>query len=90
MLNLLFRYHRAIQSKNWKLTPTKTKRLKANSRLVMRKWVSPRKFEANLLMISQLHNVFMRVDDPVIQKATGKTDPVEVMGKLREMKNNFK
>lgn len=41
-------------------------------------------------MISQLHNVFMRVDDPVIQKATGKTDPVEVMGKLREMKNNFK
>lgn len=28
--------------------------------------------------------------DPVIQKATGKTDPVEVMAKLREMKNNFK
>lgn len=36
------------------------------------------------------HNVFMRVDDPEIQKATGKTDPVEVMAKLREMKNNFK
>ncbi|KAI0193992.1 hydroxyacylglutathione hydrolase [Xylaria flabelliformis] len=36
------------------------------------------------------HNVFMRVDDPEIQKATGKTDPVEVMGALREMKNNFK
>ncbi|KAH8664028.1 beta-lactamase-like protein [Xylariales sp. PMI_506] len=35
------------------------------------------------------HNVFMRVDDPVIQKATGETDPVEVMAKLREMKNNF-
>ncbi|KAI7924465.1 hypothetical protein M0657_004631 [Pyricularia oryzae] len=36
------------------------------------------------------HNVFMRMDDPVIQKATGETDPVKVMGKLREMKNNFK
>ncbi|KAF5879554.1 putative hydroxyacylglutathione hydrolase protein [Botrytis fragariae] len=36
------------------------------------------------------HNVFMRMDDPEIQKATGKTDPVEVMAKLREMKNNFK
>ncbi|KAK8002490.1 hypothetical protein PG989_002209 [Apiospora arundinis] len=36
------------------------------------------------------HNVFMRVDDPEIQKATGQTDPVEVMAKLREMKNNFK
>ncbi|CAG8976898.1 hypothetical protein HYALB_00003509 [Hymenoscyphus albidus] len=35
------------------------------------------------------HNVFMRVDDPEIQKATGKTDPVAVMAKLREMKNNF-
>jgi hydroxyacylglutathione hydrolase len=28
--------------------------------------------------------------DPEIQKATGETDPVSVMGKLREMKNNFK
>ncbi|RYP43042.1 hypothetical protein DL770_011879 [Monosporascus sp. CRB-9-2] len=36
------------------------------------------------------HNVFMRVEDPEIQKATGKTDAVEVMAKLREMKNNFK
>ncbi|CAG8957062.1 hypothetical protein HYFRA_00009263 [Hymenoscyphus fraxineus] len=36
------------------------------------------------------HNVFMRVDDPEIQKATGETDPVAVMAKLREMKNNFK
>ncbi|KAL8967628.1 MAG: hypothetical protein Q9197_005333 [Variospora fuerteventurae] len=35
------------------------------------------------------YNVFMRVDDPTIQKATGKTDPVEVMAKLREMKNNM-
>lgn len=32
----------------------------------------------------------MRVEDPVIQKATGETDPVSVMAKLREMKNNFK
>lgn len=36
------------------------------------------------------HNVFMMVQDSEIQKATGKTDPVEVMAKLREMKNNFK
>lgn len=35
------------------------------------------------------HNVFMRVTDPAVQKATGKTDPVDVMGKLREMKNNM-
>ncbi|KAK0392401.1 hypothetical protein NLU13_1896 [Sarocladium strictum] len=35
------------------------------------------------------HNVFMRVDDPEIQKATGETDPVSVMAKLREMKNSF-
>ncbi|KAL1976024.1 hypothetical protein VTN31DRAFT_4416 [Thermomyces dupontii] len=33
------------------------------------------------------HNVFMRVTDPEVQKATGKTDPVEVMAALREMKN---
>ncbi|KAI9678610.1 MAG: Cytoplasmic glyoxalase II [Caeruleum heppii] len=38
----------------------------------------------------KLHNVFMRLDDPTIQKATGKTDPVDVMGALREMKNGFK
>ncbi|KAI0024336.1 beta-lactamase-like protein [Xylariomycetidae sp. FL0641] len=36
------------------------------------------------------HNVFMRVEDPAIQKATGETEPVAVMAKLREMKNNFK
>ncbi|KAL8806399.1 MAG: hypothetical protein Q9223_001333 [Gallowayella weberi] len=35
------------------------------------------------------YNVFMRVNDPTVQKATGKTDPVDVMGKLREMKNNM-
>ncbi|PHH92725.1 hypothetical protein CDD83_5748 [Cordyceps sp. RAO-2017] len=36
------------------------------------------------------HNVFMRVEDPEIQRATGATDPVDVMGRLRELKNNFK
>ncbi|KAI9794904.1 MAG: Cytoplasmic glyoxalase II [Piccolia ochrophora] len=36
------------------------------------------------------HNVFMRLQDSEIQKATGKTDAVDVMSKLREMKNNFK
>ncbi|RMJ24764.1 Hydroxyacylglutathione hydrolase [Aspergillus sp. HF37] len=35
----------------------------------------------------KLHNVFMRVNDPEIQKVAGKTSPVEVMAKLREMKN---
>ncbi len=33
------------------------------------------------------HNPFMRLSDPAIQKATGETDPVGVMAKLREMKN---
>ncbi|PWY94288.1 glyoxylase [Aspergillus sclerotioniger CBS 115572] len=37
----------------------------------------------------KLHNVFMRVNDPEIQKKTGKTDPVEVMAALREMKNSM-
>lgn len=36
------------------------------------------------------HNVFMLLNDPKVQKATGQTEPVEVMRKLREMKNNFK
>ncbi|KAL8942196.1 MAG: hypothetical protein Q9216_001804 [Gyalolechia sp. 2 TL-2023] len=35
------------------------------------------------------YNVFMRVTDPAVQKATGETDPVDVMTKLREMKNNM-
>ncbi|RFN45971.1 putative hydroxyacylglutathione hydrolase [Fusarium flagelliforme] len=35
------------------------------------------------------HNVFMRVQDPEIQKQTGESEPVAVMAKLREMKNNF-
>ncbi|KAK8189233.1 hydroxyacylglutathione hydrolase [Phyllosticta capitalensis] len=33
------------------------------------------------------HNVFMRVTDPEIQQKVGKTDPVDVMAALREMKN---
>ncbi|KAI0998809.1 hypothetical protein K3495_g9387 [Podosphaera aphanis] len=36
------------------------------------------------------HNVFMRVEDPVVQQATHKTDPIEVMAQLREMKNQFR
>ncbi|KAF4119612.1 hydroxyacylglutathione hydrolase [Geosmithia morbida] len=36
------------------------------------------------------HNVFMRVEDPTILKATGEKEPGSVMAKLREMKNNFK
>ncbi|KMP08888.1 glyoxalase-II [Coccidioides immitis RMSCC 2394] len=35
----------------------------------------------------KLHNVFMRVTDPEMQKATGMTSPVDVMNALREMKN---
>ncbi|CAG8662310.1 7863_t:CDS:2 [Funneliformis caledonium] len=35
-------------------------------------------------------NPFMRVDKDSIRKATGKQDPIQVMAKLREMKNNFK
>ncbi|KAI4724268.1 hypothetical protein E4T49_07994 [Aureobasidium sp. EXF-10728] len=35
----------------------------------------------------KLHNVFMRLGDPAVQKATGKTSPVDVMAALREMKN---
>ncbi|KAK1494668.1 hydroxyacylglutathione hydrolase [Colletotrichum cuscutae] len=35
------------------------------------------------------HNVFMRVEDPEIQRVTGESEPVSVMNKLREMKNNF-
>ncbi|WVW84727.1 hydroxyacylglutathione hydrolase [Kwoniella bestiolae CBS 10118] len=32
-------------------------------------------------------NVFMRLDRPEVKKATGESDPVKIMGKLREMKN---
>jgi len=32
----------------------------------------------------------MRLKEPAVQKATGKTDEVEVMHALREMKNSFK
>ncbi|PGH11245.1 hydroxyacylglutathione hydrolase [Helicocarpus griseus UAMH5409] len=37
----------------------------------------------------KLHNVFMRVNDPEVQKATGKTNAVDVMRALREMKNKM-
>lgn len=40
-----------------------------------------------ILIISKKHNVFMRVDDPEIQKITGKTQPVDVMGALRSLKD---
>ncbi|EPS39205.1 hypothetical protein H072_7017 [Dactylellina haptotyla CBS 200.50] len=36
------------------------------------------------------HNVFMKVEEPEVQQATGETDPIAVMQKLREMKNNFR
>lgn len=37
--------------------------------------------------------VFVLADylkDPAVQQATGETDPIGVMKKLREMKNSFK
>jgi len=34
------------------------------------------------------HNLFMRVDTDEMRKATGKTDPNDVMSAMREMKNN--
>jgi hydroxyacylglutathione hydrolase len=34
------------------------------------------------------HNVFMRVEDPELQKVTGKKEPIDVMGALRSMKDN--
>lgn len=33
------------------------------------------------------HNPFMRVHEQSVQEATGETDAVKVMAKLREMKN---
>jgi len=35
------------------------------------------------------HNVFMRLEDPEVQKFTGKTERVEVMAALREAKNSM-
>lgn len=43
---------------------------------------------ATLADPEQQHNVFMRVTDPELQKVTGKTDPIDVMGALRSMKDN--
>lgn len=39
------------------------------------------------MLTTQKHNVFMRVDDPEIQKVTGQTRPIDVMGALRAMKD---
>ena len=35
------------------------------------------------------HNVFMRTGEKEMQEVTGKSEPSEVMGKLREMKNSM-
>ncbi|KAK0840421.1 Cytoplasmic glyoxalase II [Friedmanniomyces endolithicus] len=35
------------------------------------------------------HDVFMRLDDPTVQKYTGKTGRVDVMSALREAKNSM-
>ena len=34
-------------------------------------------------------NPFMRLGDSAVKKATGATNPVEVMSRLREMKNSM-
>lgn len=52
----------------------------------------------NVFMRPQVRNLgghwwlwrLTRRQDPEIQKATGETDPIAIMTKLREMKNNFK
>jgi len=38
-------------------------------------------------MYLQKHNVFMMLQDSAVQKFTGKSEPVDVMAALREMKN---
>ena len=35
------------------------------------------------------HNVFMQVESDEMRKVTGESDPVGVMGKLRQMKDSF-
>jgi hydroxyacylglutathione hydrolase len=42
------------------------------------------------LSVFEEHTKTNPLQDPEIHKATGKTDPVEVMAELRAMKNNFK
>jgi len=37
----------------------------------------------------KLHNVFMRLEDPEVQKFTGKKDRIDVMAALREAKNSM-
>jgi hydroxyacylglutathione hydrolase len=36
------------------------------------------------------YNPFLRVEEEEIKVSTGKNSPIEVLGELREMKNNFK
>lgn len=36
------------------------------------------------------HNVFMMLENEAVKKATGVTEPVDVMRRLRELKNGFK
>ncbi|OZJ05134.1 hypothetical protein BZG36_01349 [Bifiguratus adelaidae] len=36
------------------------------------------------------YNVFMRCTEPSMQKVTGESDPVKVLGKLRSMKDGFR
>lgn len=38
---------------------------------------------------SKVRNSLTSTKDPAVQKATGKTAPVDVMAKLREMKNRI-
>lgn len=38
---------------------------------------------------SKVENCLTSTKDPAVQKATGKTAPVDVMAKLREMKNSM-
>ncbi|XP_015781610.1 hydroxyacylglutathione hydrolase, mitochondrial isoform X2 [Tetranychus urticae] len=42
------------------------------------------------IAMEKLINPFMRVKEPSIQKYAGSTNPVEIMGILRNAKNNFK
>lgn len=54
------------------------------------KWVSQQQQTVPSTIGDELEfNPFMRVNVDSVRKAAGKEDPVEVMGALREMKNNF-
>jgi len=58
-------------------------------------WVMEQRKDSHTTMPSSLEdeqavNPFLRVTSPQIQKATGSSDPVTTLGRLREMKNNFR